>query len=160
MDPTNSPPSVSSHALTLPPLLPLSLRESPCLSVSSPLPLLLHHPAVQSLLHSPHHPLPPPPGPAQGVCPIRLRRRLGAVRGTGERSGRVGGDMGHTQTVRVSRHTNGLRPLHFHTIRCTGLTPYRKTLEYSAMLSCCSSGILPSYGPQSQIPDVYFSLPF
>lgn len=47
-------------------------REPPCLSLISALSLSLHHPAVEPLLHSPHHPLPPPPGagPTQRVCAV------------------------------------------------------------------------------------------
>ncbi|XP_058236287.1 nuclear factor I/Xa isoform X9 [Hemibagrus wyckioides] len=74
---------VPPHGLHTPPTAHAGgseTRKSQSLSLRSPFPVSLHHPAVQPVLHSPHHPLPPSPGPAQGVRPVRLLRRHGPTR--------------------------------------------------------------------------------
>nr|XP_042105785.1 nuclear factor 1 X-type isoform X9 [Ovis aries] len=53
--------------------------EPPGHGVSAALPLHIHHPAVEPVLHAPDHPLPPPPraGLAEGVRAVRVLGRLG-----------------------------------------------------------------------------------
>ncbi|XP_036095612.1 nuclear factor 1 X-type isoform X4 [Molossus molossus] len=54
-------------------------REPSGHSVSVALPLHIHHPAVEPVLHAPDHPLPPPSraGLAEGVCAVCVLRWLG-----------------------------------------------------------------------------------
>lgn len=68
---------------------PRACREPSGHSVSAALPLHIHHPAVESVLHAPDHPLPPPPraGLAEGVCAVRVLRWLGPGHWTGESRG-------------------------------------------------------------------------
>nr|KAF6273594.1 nuclear factor I X [Myotis myotis] len=58
---------------------PRACREPSGHSVSVALPLHIHHPAVEPVLHAPDHPLPPPPraGLAEGVCAVCVLRWLG-----------------------------------------------------------------------------------
>lgn len=69
---------------------PRACREPSGHSVSVALPLHIHHPAVEPVLHAPDHPLPPPPraGLAEGVCAVCVLRWLGPGHRTGESRGR------------------------------------------------------------------------
>lgn len=68
---------------------PRACREPSGHSVSVALPLHIHHPAVEPVLHAPDHPLPPPPwaGLAEGVCAVCVLRWLGPGHRTGESRG-------------------------------------------------------------------------
>lgn len=68
---------------------PLACREPSGHGVSAALPLHVHYPAVEPVLHAPDHPLPPPPraGLAEGVCAVRVLRWLGPGHWTGESRG-------------------------------------------------------------------------
>lgn len=71
---------------------PCARREPPGHGVSPALPLHVHHPAVEPILHTPDHPLPPPPwaGLAEGVRAVcvlgwfRPGHRTGESRGAPE----------------------------------------------------------------------------
>lgn len=69
--PLSPSPSLCFSLCFYPSVLTLS-RKPPCHSVGPALPVNLHHPTVQPLLHTPDHPLPPPswPGLAEGICAV------------------------------------------------------------------------------------------
>ncbi len=99
------------HSLSL----SLFLRESACLSFCPSFSCSLHHPAVQSILHPPHHPLSPPSGPTQRVRPVRLCWRLGAAGGTGNTHTHTLTHDTHTHTRHTHTHTRHTRDTHTHT---------------------------------------------
>ena len=69
--------------------LPRACREPSGHSVRAALPLHIHHPAIEPVLHAPDHPLPPPPraGLAEGVCAVCVLGWLGPGHRTGESRG-------------------------------------------------------------------------
>lgn len=90
-------------------LLPALHREPEGHGLRPALPLHVHHPAVQPVLHASDHPLPPPPWPglAEGVRAVCVLRWLRPGHWTGECGGHRTCDA-CLRTCRLSAHPSGL----------------------------------------------------